>query len=1076
MSKQQSSHSSPIVGIGASAGGLEALERFVQYLPEKTNAAYVIVQHLSPNFRSLMRELLGRHTKMPIKQIEKGMPIESNTIYLMPPRSLLTIAEGSFDLVDTHENSFTLPIDVFFKSLAEYGGINAVGIILSGAGSDGTQGVKAIEEAGGVVIVQTPESAGFDGMPRSAIATNKVDLVLPPEQMAARLLNYFKTYHIMNESDDPSKQIVSEENEMSLIFALLRRKFNVDFSFYKMTTILRRIERRLAFSDENSLTEYVRHLQDNEDELDRLYRDLIVEVTQFFRDEEGFKILAEKVIPDIIDDAKAGAVRVWIPGCATGEEAYSFAILFAEYLRTSRRKVEVKIFATDIHQSSLDKASHGSYTADRLNGIDPEYMERYFEPIGRDKFRVVQRLRKMVIFAPHNVTQDPPFTKVDLISCRNLLIYLRTGTQRKVLGYFHFGLRKDGILFLGPSEHIGELRSEFVAIDRRWRVFRKLRDARLTDVPSIQRLPSGTTKATLPNMSYAPPAIDSNWQNSLFDRFAPDAIVVDEHYNLVHILGNASRYLRVPSGRATLNLIKQLRGELLTAVRAALHRTEQEKQRVSYRGIRVQIDEHKLFLQISAEPFRPDEREKYYIVIIEKLEAPALPAEPFDVDASSAEHINVLERELQYTREHLQATIEELETTNEELQATNEELVASNEELQSTNEELHSVNEELYTVNSEYQQKITELLVLTDDMQNLQRSSQVCTLFLDINNRIRDFTPAAAEMFNLLPQDVGRPIEHLLYNLNIGIAELQQMTQKVCQNGETISYEITTPDEHYFLMRLLPYLSEDENLTGVVINMTDVTELKTAEQAVRSSERRYRAITDNLEQLICRYKRDSTLTFVNQTYADYFGRTAEVLIGTPFIDLLPKEDRTYALEVVHSLTPENPRREAEHRVKLSDGSYRWQQWIDQIIFDEDGDILEYQGVGTDITLRKEHEEAMERRAERLNNYIDNSDFISGLLTPNGAIIELNLVALDTLGAVTPDDLRTRLLVDMPNVVRSAAEKAWQAAMLQVQQHQTALITVPVKRDNKEALLITLRLLPVLDAAGKLIYIVLEGKL
>ncbi len=1076
MSKKQSFYSLPIVGIGASAGGLEALERLVQYLPHSTGAAFVIVQHLSPNFRSLMRELLSRHTKMPIVQIEKGMIIEPNKIYLMPPRSLLTIVGGAFDLEETRSNSFTLPINVFFKSLASYNGAESVGIILSGTGSDGTEGILAIERAGGAVIAQTPETAGFDGMPRSAIATDKVDLILPPEQMAARLVNYFKTHQMTRDSDDPSKQVVSEENEMSLIFALLRRKFNVDFSYYKMATVLRRIERRLAFSDQKSLTDYVRRLQDDEDELDKLYRDLIVEVTRFFRDEEGFELVAEKVIPDLVDDAKDGNVRVWVPGCATGEEAYSLAILFAEYLRDYPKEVEIKIFATDIHKSSLDRASQGVFQADRLEGLEPAYLERYFEPIGRKEYRVIQPLRKMVIFAPHNVTQDPPFTKVDLISCRNLLIYLRTGSQRKVLGYFHFGLRKGGVLFLGPSEHIGDLKSEFATVDRRWRIFRKLRDVRLTDVPTVRRLPHGAAKVALPTLRSSSTPIDARWQEALFDRFAPDAIVVDENYDLVHLLGNASRYLRAPSGRATLNLIKQVRGELLTAVRAALHRASQEKKSVSYRGIRVQIDERKMFLQISAEPFQPSDDSTYFLLIIDELAVPTPVAEPFDADERAAEHISVLERELQYTREHLQATIEELETTNEELQATNEELVASNEELQSTNEELHSVNEELYTVNSEYQQKINELLVLTDDMQNLQRSSQVRTLFLDKDNRIRDFTPAVAEMFNLLPQDVGRPIEHLLYNLNMNSAELHSMTQNVYRGGETTDYEITTPNERHFLMRFLPYLSDDDVINGVVINMTDVTELKEAERAVRSSERRYRAIADNLDQLVCRYKKDSTLTYVNRAYAEYFGREPRELIGTPFYDLVADDDLPYSQDVMDSLSVDNPRVDAEHRVELPDGTVRWQHWVDQIILDGDGKILEYQGVGTDVTEIKAQQARLLRRSERLAITTDASDLVTGLLTPDGAVVELNRVALDIFGVLGSERIAGALLINLPTIMSKDAESDWEAAISEVKQKRVALVTLPIKRENSEVVQLNLTLLPVLNAAGELIYIVPEAKL
>ena len=523
-------------------------------------------------------------------------------------------------------------------------------------------------------------------------------------------------------------------------------------------------------------------------------------------------------------------------------------------------------------------------------------------------------------------------------------------------------------------------------------------------------------------------------------------------------------------------LTKQVRGELLTAVRAALHRAAQDGERVTFKGINVRIEDKLLYLQVSAEPFPSDDDVNYFLLVFTELTPIETRVEEFDATERSAEHISVLEQELQYTREHLQATIEELETTNEELQATNEELVASNEELQSTNEELHSVNEELYTVNSEYQQKINELLTLTDDMQNLQRSSKVRTLFLDRDNRIRDFTPATRDMFNLLPQDIGRPIEHLLYNLNLGGDELKKMTRAVAVTREPIELEITAPDEHHYLMQILPYLRDGTEVDGVVINMTDISEIVEAERTIRRSEQRYRAIADTLEQLICRYEHDGTLTYINQSYCDYFDRSADELLGNTFFNLIPPEDHDAARASIDSLTADNPRKVVEHRVELASGIVRWQQWVDQAILDENGNIVEYQGVGLDITERKQIEERQTRRKARMSAILDNTHSLIGLLSANGEVVEMGQYGRELLGLESVEAIQGCKFIELPSIVEDNPDALWQDILNAIEQNHSALVTLHVKKENSDILPIQLRLRPVRNAEDELVFIVPESDL
>lgn len=831
-----------VVGVGASAGGLEAIEDLFDQMPVDSGLAFVVVQHLSPDFKSLMDQLLARHTKMAIHRVEDGMAVEPNAVYLIPPKKNIIVSGGRLLLTDQerreHEG-INLPIDIFFRSLAEDYGERAVGVILSGTGSDGSRGVQQISEAGGTVIVQDPDTAKFDGMPQASLATGAANEVLSPDRIAAAILPLVN-YPVADIPRPPTvPEFEAEETDITKLFRLLNERHGIDFAHYKTATVTRRLERRMTMKSFDSLAEYARRLESDPVEMDKLYRDLLVEVTHFFRDPESFERLEQEVLPQMVEAAEE-SLRFWVPGCATGEEAYSLAILLDECLTAQQRKLDVKVFATDVHQTSLDKAAAGVYDESALAEVSDERRERYF--IAKDgRFQILPKLRQMVVVAPQNLTKDPPFTKLDLVSCRNVLIYLVPEIQRKIVSLFHFSLKTKGVLCLGPSESMGEIADEFDVIDSRWKVFRKRRDVRL---PVSLRLSAAPVSPDLvrAKVGGTQDVVMSRLYESMLNEHMPASLLVNERQELLHVFGDVGNYLRTPTGKATLDALQMVDENMKVALSSALHRAAKDNTTVSYRDIttrrvseesasltrRVGMDSsadrpkaERTAIKLTVTPMC-DARtaQRFLLISFEEMKPtesaqPAVLEQHFDAEGHSVERIVELEQELEHSKENLQATIEELETSNEELQSTNEELVASNEELQSTNEELHSVNEELYTVNTEHQNKIEELTELTNDMDNLLRSTEIGTVFLDATLHIRKFTPAMTETMNLLPRDLGRPIEHLAHNIDVGEDSLIKLLRQVLQTGRRIERAVTITSRTSLLMRVLPYRTDADAIVWV---------------------------------------------------------------------------------------------------------------------------------------------------------------------------------------------------------------------------------------------------------------------
>ncbi len=965
-----------VVGVGASAGGLEALEQLFGAMPADTGMAFVVVQHLSPDFKSVMDELLGRRTKLPVMLVENETQVEANRIYLMPPKKEMIISGGRLLLSDKPAmQELTLPIDVFFRSLAQDLGPCSIGVVLSGAGSDGARGIRDIHDAGGFVLSQDEASANFDGMPRSARETGVVDHILPPAQMPAALVDYIGRTGDGSLADSMSASS-SRPYGVGTVFRALQDSFGIDFSHYKPTTVVRRIERRLQLSRLNSLDSYVEHLIRDEREREALFHDLLIGVTRFFRDEDAFQLLERSVIPELFErSAQNDEFRTWVAGCATGEEAYSIAILLQEEQRRRGDSRRLRILATDVHRGSLEFASRGLYDEERIAHVRPGLLERYFDKRGPN-YQVSPELRQLVVFAPQNVVKDAPFTRLDLVTCRNLLIYLQPPAQKKVLSLFHFALKRHGALFLGPSENIGALSDDFETVDSHWRIYRKHRDVRmLSNVrmpsPRVPMLVGGQHDGASLSAQYSLSQVMGVY-DALLDEHLPPSLLVNERRELVHAFSGAGRYLRIKDGRPSLDLLDMLTPDLKMAVTGAMQRALKEGQAVTYNGLRLTVNGEERSHRLSVKPIATSGAALAHVLItIEELDLPprsTAHSSEMDVSQISADQLGSLEAELRRTKENLQATIEELETSNEELQAANEELLASNEELQSTNEELQSVNEELYTVNSEHQKKITELTQLTNDMDNLLASIEVGTIFLDRELCIRKFTLRVAQAFNLLPQDIGRPIAGFSNSLNH--APLMEDLNQVLASDRAIERELQDGAGNWFFLRILPYRVRGA-VDGVVLTLIDINGLKAAEDAVFRERYLLNGLMDSVPDLLYFKDADNRFVRVNRAMAGRLGLDDPAqAVGklSRDIEIGASAQAVDALDRLSLRGERQPYRLEEHARENGETS-SWFMTTRQPLRDGAGKVVGMLCVARDVTEQKRAEDEIRLAVTRRDEFL-----------------------------------------------------------------------------------------------------------
>ncbi len=832
----------PIVALGASAGGLEALQGFFDHMPSDSGMAFMVLQHLNPKGKSMLGAILQKHTQMELLDAQDEMRVEPNRVYLNPAGKDVGIFNGVFQLTDPIKTrGISLPIDHFLRSLAQDQGERSLCVILSGTGSDGTLGLKAIKESGGMTIVQDPRSAKYDGMPRSAIDAGLADHILPVEEIPRELLSYVQQPYLQ-----PPGKLQTEEKQFAgyvqKVLMLIRSVTGRDFTGYKKSTIHRRIRRRMAVHKIEHVADYHRYLQENHAEIYRLFKELLILVTSFFRDPPAFEVLAAGVIPQILANHRDGSpVRVWVPGCATGEEAISISMLFIEAMDKLNIQAHLQVFATDVDPEAIQRARVAEYPETIASEVSPERLERFFTR-KNGGCGLKKDIRNSIVFAVQDLVTDPPFPKLDLISCRNVLIYMDPPLQKKIMNLFHFTLSENGYLFLGTSESIGEFSDLFSSVDVKAKIFKS---KKLLGWQAAPALSSGelirTGRTNRERREFKVAGVREFVERIVLDQYAPASVLINEKLDVIYSRGPTDRYLIYPKGEPSSNILKIIPDALRLRLPAAINRALLDGESSDLHGLRLKRDERSRAVDVNVRPLQmPSDAQKLVLLVFidrpysEKRYAKGSGGE---TDSCVAE----IERELQVTRDNLQATIEGQEAANEELKSANEELQSANEELQSMNEEmetakeeLQSTNEELVTVNSELQTKIEEMSDLNNDINNLLASTEIGTIFLNARLEIKRFTPSMTKLFSLIPTDIARPIRDL--TTRISYPDLYKDAQTVLDTLQAKDAEVMTEDGRWFLMRILPYRTKENVIDGVVITFIDITDRKRAVEQMRAAK------------------------------------------------------------------------------------------------------------------------------------------------------------------------------------------------------------------------------------------------
>lgn len=831
----------PIIGLGTSAGGLEAMEQFFTPIPAVNGAAFVVIQHLDPTHHGILPELLHRVTPMTVTEAVDGMQVKPNWVYVIPSNKDLSILHGKLHLLDpVAPRGLRLPIDGFFRALADDQHERAIGVILSGMGSDGTLGLRAIKENAGLTLVQSPDSAQFDSMPRSAIDAGLADIIVPAQEMWGRIYAYLK-HSPRGLLAAPEKMLeVKSQSALEQIVILLRERTGNDFSLYKKNTIIRRVERRMGLHQIDAIAHYVRYLRENPQELDLLFKELLIGVTNFFRDPEVWEYLKTIAIPELLADPLTGKeLRAWVPACSTGEEAYSLAIVFKEALAQTqtKRQMSLQIFATDLDQDAIDKARQGFYPANIAVDVSEDRLGRFFS-IDGNGYRINKEIREMVIFAPQNVIMDPPFTKLNILCCRNLLIYLNAELQKKLIPLFHYALAEHGILMLGNSETISGFSDLYEVVDNKSRIYRRIECLRQNvEVDFPTKHSSVASQAPGANKPLVIDNLQTLADQFLLQHFSPAAVLVNPDGDILYINGRTGKYLEPAAGKANWNIHAMARDGLRHVLSGALRKAQHQAQAIHMQGLTVGTNGGTQTVNLTVQAIsKPESLNKMLFVVFS--DAAMLPARKRS-RKSTSEKEKTLEIELQHAnedlltlREEMQSSQEELRSANEELQSTNEELQSSNEELTTSKEEMQSLNEELQTVNAELEAKVDDLSRVSNDMNNLLNSMEIATVFLDSALNIRRFTQHINRIFKLISSDVGRPLSDLVTDLDY--PQLQEDAHEVLRTLVFTEKQVEAAGNRWFKVRIMPYRTQDNIIDGVVITFIDISETKQLEAKLRA--------------------------------------------------------------------------------------------------------------------------------------------------------------------------------------------------------------------------------------------------
>ena len=912
---KNTSLSFPVVGIGASAGGLEAFKDFFGGMSDnkEPGMAFVLVQHLAPDRKSSLKDIIQRSTEMEVLEVEDGMKVQRNQVYIIPPNFGMTISGGKLHLKEpSAPRGQRMPIDNFLRSLAKEQGEQSIGIILSGTGCDGTLGLRSIKGEGGLVMVQKPASAKYDSMPRSGLATGLVDYELPPAKMPEQLIKYVS--HAFSTSSSISAEPSDKSEMLEEIFVLLHNHTGQDFSRYKSTTIYRRIQHRMSVQQVKTIDRYVKYLQKSSEEVEKLYRDLLIGVTSFFRDPGAFDVLKKEAIPSIFSSAQeSGVLRLWVPGCSTGEEAYSIAILIAEYQEKLNKSFRIQIFATDIDSNAISTARKGLFPASIASDISSKRLSRFFKTSDNNKkYRIQNRIREMLVFSKHNVIEDPPFSRLDLISCRNLLIYMERDLQKKIFSLFRYALNPGGFLFLGSSETLGESGAYFSTVNNKWKLYQIKQDIQSVSgtyeedfVPPLIESETNKQPPLAATSEYAEDlTLQELTEQKILEQFAPSAVLVNRHGQVLYIHGHTGSYLEPSTGESGVNnILKMARDGLQSKLTTALNKASKNQEKVLYPNVSVDGNKETIKINLTIYPVKNNiGSSKYdqflYLVVFEEISSPEGEVKERDLESSLTDKLENgscedpeiiianLQQKLQAKEESLQNTIEELQTANEELKSSNEELQSVNEELQSTNEELEtskeelqSVNEELKTVNTELENKIEELKQTNTDMNNLLSGTGIGTVFVDLDLHILRFTPVATEFINLIDSDIGRPVGHIVSNLK-NYKSLSEDIQEVLDTLVPKQIEVQNEDEKWYMMRIQPYRTEENVIKGAVITFRDINRRKQIQKKLADvSNLIAKQIISVISEPLLVLDTDLRIAATNSAFYDLFQETPEEIEG-----------------------------------------------------------------------------------------------------------------------------------------------------------------------------------------------------